>query len=492
MPAAVNDTRRAVAALVLMALLGVALVFLFPGSPEEDTVFHFLMARTAWTDHYYFVGVWSRPLYTALFAFPDLLGFEAGRLFGVAIGVATAWQAWRLARDLEMERAWLVIPLLLGQPAFFELYPDMLTEPLFGLIFVIAIRWHLRGWGKRAMLLASCLPLARPEGFFLGILWGVWVLAEAAAANSPRPLFQKIERAVPSTLILATGTAVWWLAALRVSGDPLYIEHNWPSQWHQDMYGHGNIFSYALFAPAYTGLFLGIPFLAGLWQSLRPATSSLRPFLLLSSAFLLLFALHSIFRMYGLFGEAGYPRYMVSVASATALITLRGWNSLAARIAFRPRLRTALAWGTLTLSIIMGFVFLDCLYWWRDAIAINDMTRWLRVHPVPYKRLIWSEGRMCINLGETLDTSPPVTTKGEATADLMRNAPPGTLVFWDDHLGIKWSGMTVPEIEKCGYRILQTRHYSLPGYTGIIPFEMQVTLLFKPGDRESSGNNKIP
>jgi len=62
-----NDSRYATAALVLMALLGAALVFIFPGSPEQDTEYHFLMARTAWSDHAYFVNVWARPLYTAVF-----------------------------------------------------------------------------------------------------------------------------------------------------------------------------------------------------------------------------------------------------------------------------------------------------------------------------------------------------------------------------------------------------------------------------------------
>ena len=160
-----------------MAVLGAALVFIFPGSPEQDTEYHFLMARTAWVNPSYFTGVWGRPLYTTIFAVPALLGFMVARLFAVGIGVGVAWQTWRLARDLNMERAWLAVPLLLAQPVFFELFPDMLTEPLFALMFVVAMRWHLRGWTVSWMLAASLLPLARPEGVFVCLLWGVWVLA---------------------------------------------------------------------------------------------------------------------------------------------------------------------------------------------------------------------------------------------------------------------------------------------------------------------------
>lgn len=475
MKAAAPDTRRAITALSLMALLGGSLVFLFPGCPEQDTYYHFLIARAAWSAHY-FVAVWSRPLFTTVFAFPDLLGFNAGRFFAVAVGVATAWQTWRLALEMRLERAWLVIPLLLAQPVFFELFPDMLTEPLFGLVFVVALRWHLRGWVKRGMLLASLLPLARPEGVFLGVLWGVWVLAGAAAdATSHRPVFYKIARTIPSTFLLATGVAVWWLAALCVSGDPLYILHTWPATWRQDVYGRGNIFSYAGRMGEVVGL-LAIPFLIGLWQTLPG-----RRWIPLTSSFLMLFLLHSVFRVYGLFGEAGYPRYMVSVAAATAVITLQGWNTLAALLSHRPRTRAVLAWGVLTTNIAGGFVYLDCLYWGRNAIAIGEMSAWLRDHPVPHTHLVWSDARMCIDLGESIDAAgpKPATNDTAANMKLLRNAPAGTLVFWDGHFGPNWYGMTADDIEKCGYRIVRDRYYSLPGFTHLAPYEIEVTLLIK-------------
>src|SRR6476620_2359766 len=173
-----NDVRNATIALAVMAMLGFTLILLFPGCPEQDTEYHFLEARTAWNNPSLFVDVWGRPLYTAIYAWPALLGFTATRVFAVGIGLAIGWQVWRLARDLVLERAWLAIPLLLGQPVFFELFPDLLTEPLFALVFVVALRWHLRGRTKRGMLAASLLPLARPEGVFLCLLLGVWVVAK--------------------------------------------------------------------------------------------------------------------------------------------------------------------------------------------------------------------------------------------------------------------------------------------------------------------------
>jgi Gpi18-like mannosyltransferase len=85
-----------------------------------------------------------------------------------------AWQTCRLAIDLRIAHAWVVIPVLIGQPTFFALFTDVYTEPLFALVFVLALRLHFSGRIKLGMFVASLLTLARPEGllslFVLGIM----------------------------------------------------------------------------------------------------------------------------------------------------------------------------------------------------------------------------------------------------------------------------------------------------------------------------------
>src|SRR6201998_1755010 len=171
-----SHSRLAVIALVFLGVVGALLIFLFPGSPEQDVDYHFLMARTAWADHSYFVDGWGRPLFTTLFAPVALRGFVPARCFALAISVAAAWQTYRLAGDLGMSRAWLVIPFLLGQQTFFELYSNLFTEPLFALVLAVALRLHISGRMKSGMLVASLLPLARPAGGFVCLFWGGWVV----------------------------------------------------------------------------------------------------------------------------------------------------------------------------------------------------------------------------------------------------------------------------------------------------------------------------
>ncbi|MBV8377593.1 MAG: hypothetical protein JO279_11390 [Verrucomicrobia bacterium] len=477
-----SDLRNAHLALALMALLGALLILLFPGGPEQDTEFHFLEARTSWSSPGFFVDVWGRPLYITLYALPALLGLTAARWLAVGIGVATAWQTWRLASDLRLERAWLVIPLLLGQPVFFELFPDLLTEPLFALVFVVALRWHLRGWTRRGMLMASLLPLARPEGFFLCLLWGVWVAAENAnsARSTPAPIHRQRMSNFPSTLILTTGLLGWWMAAMCITHDPLFIVHNWPSTWHQDVYGRGTIFSYGQRASEFLGFLLAVPFALGFCRKMLA-----RAWVPVTTSVLLLFLLHSFFRAYGLLGEAGYPRYMVSVAPAIAVLTLEGWNAIASRIAqWSTFVEGVLASMTLAVSLVWSFLYLDSFSAARDPIALREMSDWLHEHPVPYQRLVWSNARMCILCGLTLKQSPSLRSYSrEEILASLRGAPSRTLVFWDDHFGPDWFGLTAADIEDSGFNRIRTRRYSLPGVVVRDRGgnrEVELSLLFKP------------
>jgi hypothetical protein len=484
-----GNSRLAIVSLTLMAGLGVLLILLFPGSAEQDTDYHYLMVRTAWVDHSYFVKVWARPLFTTLFAPAGLFGYTAARFFALAISLATAWQTCRLANDLEMPRPWLAVAILLGQPVFVEVFSDLYTETLFALLFVLALRCHLRGRTKLGMLIASLLPLARPEGVFLCVLWGALILVQPAGPSDYAPFFRRVISRIPLVLILALGVAVWWLAAFVITGDSLYILHDWPTTWHRDMYGHGTFFSYAERAIEFIGQLLVIPFLVGLFRRLRSGR-----WLLITSSFLLFFLLHSIFRRFGLFGEAGYPRYMVSVAPATAVLTLEGWNLLGLmRI---PRaLLIAAGCVTLVVSIAMSLVYIDGMTWARDPVAIDDMADWLRQHRKSFSGLIWSNARMCTVLSQNLADSPQLSGRGDL-AKRLQTAPSGTIVFWDDHIGPDWFGATAADIENSGYKLLISRHYLvhavlypdsgfdrfrwLPILGEFQPREIQLSLLEKP------------
>jgi hypothetical protein len=350
-------------------------------------------------------------------------------------------------------------------------------------VFAVALRWHLRGWSKRGMLAASLLPLARPEGVFLCLLLGIQVLVPAWKIRNNRPE-GGFFRAISPVLLLSSGVFLWWIAALAVTGDPLFILHNWPAQWQQGIYGRGSLFSYAGRSWEFAGPLLLLPLLAGLWQSLR-----LRVWLPVTASWLLFFILHSLFRKYGLFGEAGYPRYMVSVAPATAVLALAGWNRLAVRVReWTSPAAAALGFAVLGVSIAFSFLYLDSLNWSRDAVAIREMKEWALLDKHPVRRFLWSNVAMCgMRAADDFPSEPAFASDEKKNLAFFRESHSGTLVMWDNKTGPEWFGVTSADIQSAGYQLLRSRHYALPGVIlcGKIAGwkmtrEIELTLLYKP------------
>ncbi|MBO0719759.1 MAG: hypothetical protein J2P41_03000 [Blastocatellia bacterium] len=409
------------------------------------------------------VGVWSRPLFTLIYAIPSLAGQNAARLFSLMICLVIAYQTWRLAEELGIARAPLVIAFLWLQPMFFIYCVDTMTELVFALVFVSALRLHHRGRVKAGMTVASMAILARPEGFFLGVLWGIWVLVgvqpvgkQVLSVRSLRP------RALLTIPLLATGAFSWWLAALFITRDPLYIRDNWPPNWAVtgSSYGTAGLYAYPLRLPEIVGLFMLPPFLYGLIHLLKQ-----RRLFTITSSFLLLFVLHTILRAFGLFGSAGYPRYLLSVSPAIALISLTGWNLMARRFSTRT-LRIAATLIIFGASGIANFVYADCLELPRDARAIEQIYQWFQARERQFtvRRYIWCEPYAGIQFDADPWENPVFTGNHENDLNLLRESPPGTLIYWDERVGPKWVGLKAADFADAGYALLHSQSFVLKGY----------------------------
>jgi hypothetical protein len=469
--------------LILCAAGGLAMAFLFDDSCQLDGGVHFLFAKWAWKHPELFVGVWSRPLYTFIYAFPALLGYRAARIFTVLICLAIAWQTGRLAEDLKIARAPLAVALVWLQPSFFLFCADNMTEPIFALAFVIALRLHHRGYIRTGMLIASLLILARPEGFFLGALWCVWILDRGGIQHQSH-------KGNPSAIpILATGAFIWWFAALIITGDPLFIKHNWPSNWPLTgtIYGAAGLTAYPIRLPEIVGPFLLVPFFFGLYYLIKR-----RELFPITSAFLLIFGIHTVLRAFGLLGSAGYPRYMIAVSPATAIITLAGWNEISSRwFSQASRLfRTACAVLIIAISAAINLLYADGAEWSRDTRAIAEAHSWFETHPLPITRLIWSAPYSCILFDRDPWENPVFTRDRETDLKLLRDSPPATLAVWDERVGPKWTGLKAADFEEAGYRRLHSQSFTLNGHilwSGVSswfgyggPRQQVIYLLYKP------------
>ncbi len=478
-----SQTLRASLWLSAFGLTGVLLVLLYRDAEQQDSAYHFLFARWAWQHPVFFVSVWARPLFTLLYFPPSLLGYPAAKLFTVTISLATAWQTFRLAEQVKLQRAELAVPFLFLQPAFFALSSVVMTETLFALLFVIALRLHVAGRIKSGMVAASLLILVRPEGFFIGLLWGIWVLwiadrgmrigdADGFGKWPIMVLLRKLLRfpqsAIrnPQWLLLASGMFIWWLGAYWLTGDKLWIAHNWPPDWEirGQANGTGPVWWYAAQLPLIAGLPLLVPFAIGLWWSLKT-----RELVFATSSFLTLFVLHSLMFSRGWFGSAGYARYFVCVSPVIALIILAGWNELAERQSkfFNPA-KLTVAVSAISLAAIFCLIYVDSIRYTRDAQAVDRMHAWLQTNNPRIidrtTRLISSQAYTRILLDRDPWEKPSFSADREFNLDLIRKSPAGTLVLWDEETGPKWYKIRAEDFQDSGYELLWSQSFKLKGW----------------------------
>ncbi|HEY6400547.1 MAG TPA: hypothetical protein VI479_04015, partial [Blastocatellia bacterium] len=268
----------------------------------------------------------------------------------------------------------------------------------------------------------------------------------------------------PQLLLLAAGAFIWWLAAFVLTGDPLFIKNNWPSDWAMTgaIYGAAGLYAYPTRLPEIVGLFLLPVFVYGLWRLLKE-----RRLYTITSTFLLLFILHTILRAYGFLGSAGYPRYLVTISPAIALITLTGWNDLSARFASLPgRFRAASAGLIIAISALTNFAYADAAEWSRDARAFTAAHSWFQSQPdkPPISRLIWSHPYSCVLFDRDPWENLRFTKDREIDLKTLRESPDGTMVVWDELVGPKWAGLRAKDFEEAGYVRLYAQSFRLNGY----------------------------
>ena len=473
-PAEPSRTVRLALWLLPFAVAGALLVHLYPDSYQQDGGFHFLFARWSLEHPRFLVDVWGRPLFTALYAFPARLGYPFAKLLTVAVSLATAWNTAKLARVHGLERAELAVPLLFLQPSFLLICSDTMTEPLFALVLVVALRLHQAGRIRASMWVAALLPLARPEGFFVALLWAGSVALDPHADRTLllRALF---------TIRLAAGVAAWWLASTLLTGDPRFIMHNWPPNWAVGANnGTGSLLQYWLIRDQLVaGSVLQMLFGLGLVVLVVSQRALLPLATLLAVA-----ALHSVLFRFGYFGSAGYARYLVCVAPPSALAMLAGWNLLADWARKVPPLVRLTAGATVLLwAAWVCLSQADAYGSSRDARAVDDMHAWFLAHPRPVKRLVFSQAYMSIRFGRDLAEQPNLGTDPEQNVQILRASPPGTLVFWDAHTGAQFHAIGGAELERAGYERLRAASYELepllPHRPALPPYRQEIYLYYK-------------
>lgn len=480
----------AVYVLLFSILVVWLLVWRYTG--DGDSVLHYLAARTVWTDPTTVLGAWSRPLHKALIIFPALGGIIPARLTQAMLTIALAQQTVSLARQLRLRNALLAAPLLVFQPFVFALASDTMTEIPFALALVVALRLWMSGRLAWSCLMASFLPLLRPEGFFLIGMWGILLLlprlprnlsraARREAANlPPRSTSIVFQRIVPIAL-LTVGMLLWIGACWIIAHDPFYFITiwSWPLESY-DAYRAGPIYHYLVRWPVYCGLALTVPFMAGV----RPSLGR-RAMRLSSIIWLLVITLHSLFFWLHKCASVGLLRILVCTSPITALICLEGCNAIGDWLALRGISQAARR----TIAIaVMAFAMLyamaqyallgkhyHCFAYQRLARAADARhfldeylaRQWSPAPSAP--RLIAGDKMFLATLGLIAD--PPhytASTDGPMQANRMAMQPIGTIGAWDSEQAPAWHTLSIDDLPKLGYTIVYEYDQTVPDILGCI------------------------
>ncbi len=417
------------------------------GFLEADGCVHFLFARFAFQEPYYFVNVWGRPFVTAIYALPASIGAsETGRalarLTSLAMALVIALVTYRIARRQGYRYPQLAFLFVLAQPLLFLHSFSTLTEVPFAMLLVLAFAAYQRRWFLAMTLLIALTPLARPEGF------GFLLLAATALV---------FHRRYAWLLLLPLPLFLWnyagWVMYGRAGAWWGWLMENWPYA-EQSLYERGSIFHFVMRLPVIVSPLIFPALGIGVWRSFADAgdeetgqrttivkyvRKSLfsehlrRCDFLIAAIPLLILAVHSVLYWMGKMASNGEMRYLLVVSPFWALLAARGWVWVWERMNWKHPMAWAgaAALAPLIVQAAYPIVPLKMTGDWRAAKVVAD---WYQATPLrnEYPNLSASHPAIWY----FLDRSP----NGEGTLpwgrDLIDRAPDGTMILWDRVYGV--------------------------------------------------------
>lgn len=312
-----NDNRRAILiAMAIFAALSLWAGLKSDGFLEADACTHYQYARWAFADPSYFLNVWGRPICTGIYSIPAVFaGREGTKILSLLIALALALVSWRIARLQGYRWPALACIFLLAEPLVFLHSFSVLTELPFALLLGLTFWMYCQRRWLFMAILASFLPLARPEGFAFLVLAAVALLAHR----------RYVWLAILPIPILAWDLTGWISEGCH-GGWWTWLPNHWPYAA-QSIYQAGPIWHFVALLPVVVGPFL-LPFvLIGIWKNLQHFSDHRqRCDALIALISLAVLAGHSYLYWRGKMASNGEVRYLLVVAPFWALLAARGWE----------------------------------------------------------------------------------------------------------------------------------------------------------------------
>ncbi len=292
-----------------IAAMAALWLWYFLNSPrpyDDDNIGRYFMSQAAWKDPGYFVDSWGRPLAVLIFAVPSLLGYWVCATVTFLISIATLVLTYRVALLSGRDKAWLVVPLLIGQPLFFMTGWSLCTEPLGAFCLVLGLYLVKKEnfvWGAVVWSLA---PLARTE---LTLILPIFAVAFA------------MQRRWWPILALGVGLTLYQVSGMILKGDPLFLLTASQSFGH-GLYANGPFSHYFERFIFIVGPVVFVLLVIQLVLDIRGGRVNI-----LNTSIVLVFAMHVYFYWKGNVASIGFLRHLAAMSPFMALVAWEGYHS---------------------------------------------------------------------------------------------------------------------------------------------------------------------
>lgn len=428
-----------------------------------DNYWHYYFSKYAPSYPKFFLHHWGKPFFILLSTPFSQFGFFALNVFNILCGIFSAWIAYCWCRKLNLAYSFVVIPMVLFAPVYFEVIQSALTEPLFSLLFILSaylLFCERYFWGT---ILASFLMYTRSEGIFIIPIFAFYLLLIRQWKFIP---------------FLATGFLLYSFAGYFSGHNFLWFFTENPYK-EISPYGHGE---WNHFIRSYKKIF-GIPFtycfLVGLllfilkliqnkaYQFWKSPTDGFKLFCLVFIPALTFFLFHTYAWAMGKYASAGLWRVMACIIPLMAVIGTFTFN-LISNLKFSA-LRVVILGCFLFFMIGSAFKYLKYpLKAEKDWKVAREAANWFRNYREPGSTIFYA------HVGVTFfcDYDPFDSSNKECYGFPANNCQPQGLnkkfyYFWDSAFSESLCGTKFSDIENCG-NMKKVKEFSEGNYKLIV------------------------
>lgn len=429
-----RDGLVALLAICIFALLSSLAAIYSEGFLEADACTHYLYARFAFEQPHYFINIWGRPICTAIYSLPAVLGSRLGvRFMSLALAIGCGLVAMRIARNQNYRWPVLALIFTLAQPLVFLHSFSELTELPFAFLLGLGfLAYQARRWVLMSILI-GLTPLSRPEGFgFIALAFLAIILHRRWWCLLILPIPLLLWDYIGWVMYGSTGPWWRWLPAnWPYSPKSLYLPGPllfWSTRANGEMPA-----SFLLRLPVVVSPFLLPFFFIGVWKGVSKKIRGLdwqaHCQMLITLIPLAMLLGHSFLWWRGLMASNGELRYMLIAAPFWAMISAKGWEWVWMRLHLTAPLRMA------GIAVLLP-IFANSMYrvipikLYGDSIPAKQVVSWYQQSQLAkdFPRLATA----FVEIYYYMDIAPTDRDRSlEWHRDRMAKPLPGTIVIWD-------------------------------------------------------------